>query len=150
MNTSEQLQDRILTLVAGQRQAIQEAIAVDTNLDGLALSTQTNYTFHGDERMDVSTAQPVQNLRMHKPAMFQNNLRPSEPPMIQAMPGAPVTCYGCGQQGNIKRECPLRGAYNARGRAAQASMGQGRNAYPPRVASKGYGRPTTGGEISTP
>ncbi|MCP3666364.1 MAG: hypothetical protein GY696_28335 [Gammaproteobacteria bacterium] len=59
---------------------------MDTNLDGLALSTQTNYTFHSNEQMDVSTTQPVQNLRMHKSARFQNNLKTSELPMIQAMP----------------------------------------------------------------
>ncbi|MCP3666864.1 MAG: hypothetical protein GY696_30950 [Gammaproteobacteria bacterium] len=69
---------------------------MDTTLDGLALSTQTNYTFHNVERMNVSTTQPVQNLRMHEPARFQNNLRTSEPSTIQAMPGTPITCYGCG------------------------------------------------------
>ncbi|MCP3662612.1 MAG: hypothetical protein GY696_08985 [Gammaproteobacteria bacterium] len=36
--TSQQLQERILTLVAGQRQAIQDCLAVDTNLDGLEIS----------------------------------------------------------------------------------------------------------------
>ncbi len=44
----ELLQDRILTLIAGQREAIQEGIAVDTSLDGLTLNTQSNYTYHGD------------------------------------------------------------------------------------------------------
>ena len=76
----ELLQDLVLTLIAGQREAIQEGIAIDTSFDGLTLNTQSNYTYHGDERMDISTAHPVQNLRAIEPTRYPSNLRAIQPP----------------------------------------------------------------------
>ena len=54
--------------------------------------------------------------------------------MIQTMPATTLSCYSCGRQGHMKRECPLGGSYGTRGRAAPATMGRGRGGYPPRAA----------------
>ena len=48
---------------------------------------------------------------------------------MQTMPATPIVCFGCGQTGHMKRECPHGGTYTGRGGARPAGPGRGRGGY---------------------
>ena len=119
-----------MTLIAAQRKAIQDGLSYDTCMDGLNSTTpyhQTSQAYKGTQRTEMANAYSVQPARAYAPwaapeparpqnqwgaqapARFQSQWGPGGPHAVQMMPTAPMTCYGCGQAGHMKREFPIGG-----------------------------------------